>query len=1104
MIAIASGIRTSPLAWLFGCLLCLTIVHPTFARANDLQSAFENPPPNAAPWAFWYWNKGAISRTGITADLEAMRDAGIGGAYLMSIKGPDPQLWDQPVVQLTPEWWDMVRHAFREADRLGLEIAMHDCDGFATAGGPWITPEKSMQKLVWSETRVTDSQQFDGKLSTPATNEGYYCDIAVFAIPVHADANSSLLPRVTTSLPDFDAQFLATTASDQRLRLDEPGWVQYEYNKAFTCRTITIHPDGNSFQANRLLVSVSDDGQNFRDLVRLEPPRHGWQNGTGSVTHAIPATTAKFFRLTFDPAGTEPGAEDLDSAKWKPTLKIRGIELGGQPRLHQSESKNGQVWRVSRRTTEEQVSNSDCVSLETIVNITKHLQSDGTLTWKVPAGEWLILRMGHTSTGTHNETGGGGRGLECDKFNPKIVQLQFDRWFGEIIRQIGPKLTHDVLKGFHVDSWECGSQNWSSVFPAEFQRRLGYDLTPYLPVLAGIPITSANVSERILFDVRQTITDLIVDNFFGTLAKLSHAHGCRFSAECVAPTMMSDGMRHFGSVDLPMGEFWLRSPTHDKPNDMLDAISAAHIYGKPIVQAEAFTELRMAWDEHPGLIKALGDRQLCLGANRFVYHVFNHNPWLDRQPGMTLDPIGLYFQRDQTWWSAAKAWVDYHKRCQAMLQAGEPVVDIAVFTGEDIPARAVLPESLVTTLPGIVGKEAVAREKIRLANIGTPLRELPRGVSHSANMSNPADWIDPLRGYAYDSVNPDALLRLATVKEGRLELPGGASYRLLVLPVARPLSPHPELQSPAVAKQLSNFVAEGATVIDSPIQADSFAAHGIEPDFLAFTTQGQRLNNIAWNHRRSDDADWYFVSNQSDSAQEVIVSLRENGKQPEIWDPLTGEIQAANKWSTIKGRTVFPLQLEPSGSLFIVLRDATELTGRDDGTNWREFKEIKPLSPPWTVEFDARKGGPSDPIEFAQLADWSQHADDKIRHYSGTAVYRHTFDWNNSAPRVWLDLGQVANLAEVRVNNIACGFAWTPPYRVEITDALREGTNKLEIAITNTWANRLIGDARLPPEQRVTWTTAPSLPADAKLLPAGLFGPVRLLRENQPPTQPEK
>jgi len=286
--------------------------------------------------------------------------------------------------------------------------------------------------------------------------------------------------------------------------------------------------------------------------------------------------------------------------------------------------------------------------------------------------------------------------------------------------------------------------------------------------------------------------------------------------------MMSDGMLHYSSVDIPMGEFWLRSPTHDKPNDMLDAISGGHVYGKNIIQSESFTELRMTWDEHPGMLKMIGDRNFALGVNRFVFHVFTHNPWIDKKPGMTLDGIGLYFQRDQTWFKQGKAWLQYIERCQALLQSGKPVTDLAVFTGEELPRRSLLPDRLVETIPGIFGKDRIASEQKRLANIGQPQRTIPEGVTHSANMADPEDWVNPLNGYAYDSFNPDVLLRLASVKNGRIVLPGGASYAMLIIPSHHSMMPANNM-SMAVAKKIGQLLKDGATVLMDiqSIQSDS-------------------------------------------------------------------------------------------------------------------------------------------------------------------------------------------------------------------------------------------------------------------------------------------
>ncbi|TWU27715.1 hypothetical protein Pla144_24920 [Bythopirellula polymerisocia] len=1110
------------------------------AHATNLEALFAEPPSSASPWVFWYWMNGCVSREGITADLEAMKEVGLGGAYLMPIKGPtELPLIDPPLVQLTSAWWDMVRHAMSEADRLGLQIAMHACDGFAVAGGPWITPEISMQKVVWSTTEIEGGHKRSLELPRPDVNEGYYQEIAVLAFPLVESAQVEE-PKVTISLPEFDAQFLTIDQDDQRVRMEVPGWIQFAYEEPFLCSSITITPDGNNYQAHRLLLQASDDGESFHTVGRLEPPRHGWQNGAGIVTHAIEPTTAKCFRLVFDKDGSEPGSEDLDSAKWSPVLKVKHIEISPEPRINQFRGKTGEVWRVSSRSSSSLLSDEDCVPLSTVIDLTDALDDQGRLTLDVPGGSWTILRLGHTSTGTRNETGGGGKGLECDKLNPLAVRLQFDCWFGEAIRQIGPELASRVLKIFHVDSWECGSQNWTPSFRGEFEKRRGYDPLLYLPAMAGIPVESADVSERFLYDLRLTISELLIKNFFGTMDELAHENGCQFSAECVAPTMLADGMRHFAEVDIPMGEFWLRSPTHDKPNDIRDAVSAAHVYGKPLVQAEAFTELRMNWDEHPAMLKSLGDRQYCLGINRFVYHVFTHNPWLDRRPGMTLDNVGLYFQRDQTWWRSGKAWVDYARRCQAMLQCGHAVVDIAVFTGEEMPRRAVLPERLVSTLPGIMGKDTVEHEVERLANRGVPLRELPPGVKHSANMTDQADWIDPLRGYAYDSVNHDALLRLAKVREKRIEFPGGASYGLLVVPISRPLSPNSRLMTPELAHRLIDLVQAGAQivicappkqspsfsgfpgcdsqlrklvhqllakdqnpehdvgqgrVIRGPIQSDSFADLGLEPDFIATTPSGDRVNNIGWAHRRAKEGEIYFVSNQASSEQQLNVSLRTVGKVPELWDPVSGRRNPATTWQMATGRTLVPIKLAPHESVFVVFRRPTELRDSSEGPNWIELRHELELEGSWKITFDPELGGPKEPLEFANLVDWTTRPEEDIRFFSGTCVYRQKFYWTPLASdvnRYWLELGKVADLASVKLNDIECGVAWTAPYRIEVTDALRPGMNDLEIKVTNTWVNRLLGDQSHPDAPQWSWTTAPPLPKNKTLREAGLIGPVIL------------
>ena len=1104
-------------------LLCFSFKEVK-AQSND----------SAKSWVFWYWMQAGVSKEGITADLEAMKEAGIGGAYLMPIKGAtNPPLFTPVAEQLSPQWWEMVKHSLKEADRLGLKIGMHVSDGFALAGGPWITPELSMQKVVSSQIAITGGKKTKIILPQPESKENYYKDIAVYAFPSVPGTNVStrtIVPKITTST-GVNASFLVKGDNKEALRSNDPLWIQYEFERPFTARTVFIHTNGNNVQAHRLLIEVSDDGKSFRSIGRLEPPRHGWQDTDADITHSINPTTAKYFRFTYDKSGSEPGAEDLDAAKWKPSLKLVRLELSAEPRIHQFEGKSGAVWRVSKRTTVQQIADNLCVPLNKIINLSDKLNADGSLNWKAPKGNWTIIRFGHTSTGHTNATGGAAAGLECDKFNPEAIKLQFNNWYGEALRQAGPDLAPRILNTFHVDSWECGSQNWSPVFREEFKKRRGYDLLSYLPVMAGIAVESAETSEKFLYDIRKTIAELVVDKFYKTLADLAKEKGVSFTAESVAPTMISDGLLHYKTVDIPMGEFWLNSPTHDKPNDMLDAISGAHIYGKNIIQAEAFTTVRMAWNEHPGMLKTLQDRNYALGINKMVYHVFTHNPWMNRKPGMTLDGVGLYFQRDQTWWKPGKAWVEYAERVQRLLQKGKPVADIAVFTGEDIPRRSVLPDRLVPFLPGIYGKDVVEAEVKRLANAGEPMRQIPAGVSNSANMADAEDFVNPLRGYAYDSFNPDALLS-AKVVNGNVVFESGATYKLLMIPGKNRLNPNNDWMSLEVAEKLLVLAKSGARILISEkpkyqpgvqqvdavkyakvvdelwngnfsgniirgiYHDETFDKIGIARDLMVKDDSKDYAKNIAYTHRQDGLNDIYFISNQEEKERVLEFSFRRESNVIELYDPVANRKWHAKDFRFENNRTVVPVKLAPNASLFVIFKKATKGPAIKKTQNWTDFENLQTIAGPWKVSFDSSLGGPEKAVVFNNLTDWSSHADTLIKYYSGTASYTKTFISKVSGNKpVWLDLGKVANLAEVKVNGQSCGIVWTPPYRVDISKALKKGTNSLTIEVTNTWANRLMGDQRLPENKRITKTTAPYRLEGKPLQEAGLLGPVVLMTE---------
>ena len=587
--------------------------------------------------------------------------------------------------------------------------------------------------------------------------------------------------------------------------------------------------------------------------------------------------------------------------------------------------------------------------------------------------------------------------------------------------------------------------------------------------------------EEVLRDIRRTIDELVNEVFFVTVAQKAREYGVQLSSESVAPTMVSDGMAHYRYADVPMGEFWLNSPTHDKPNDMLDAISAAHVYGKNIVQAEGFTEVRGVWDETPASIKALLDRNFALGMNRLFFHVNTHNPWLDRKPGMTLDGIGLFFQRDQTWFAEAKPFVDYITRCQTLLQKGKPVVDIAVYTGEEIPSRALTPDKLVPMLPGLFGAERVASEQKRLANVGQPMEESPVGVRHSANIFDLKDWINPLHGYQYDSMNKDALLTQPF------------NYKVLVIPQGT-------LVSKEAKAKIAQLRRQGVQVIDKPYKDSAFEK--VAPDVIL-------PDGIAYAHRIDDEYNIYFLANQTDKTQQFSAKFRDADTVAVLYRP----VENTYSWThNTENKGPIDISLAPYESVFIIfgtkfnciaLTLVKESYGRavlqKDSLNAKCLNNalqgkspLAMISEPWDIFF--KESGIS--LSNQQLFDWSKHEDDWVRYFSGHARYTTTWKLKkDEVPqgRAWLSFPNVKDIAHVWINGKDCGIVWTAPYEVEITGALKKGKNTVEIEVVNTWHNALRGADNGKAPYEGIWTNAKYRTKGDQLLPAGLLEPPMMI-----------
>ncbi len=663
------------------------------------------------------------------------------------------------------------------------------------------------------------------------------------------------------------------------------------------------------------------------------------------------------------------------------------------------------------------------VGRQEIIDLTSRMDGAGSLAWEAPAGSWAILRFGRTTTGAMNEPAPpGGLGLECDKLDREGVDAHFDAYVSKVLENAGPA-TGRSLKSVFIDSYEVGDQDWSPSFREEFTRRRGYDPVPWLVVKSSRVVESKELSARFQRDWTQTIADLFADNYYGYMTERAHKYpGVRLA--CESYTGPFDTVTSGTRVDDVAAEFWA-SPSEWGWPTLKPVASSAHITGRSVVGAEAFTGQPQyaQWRQDPYALKAAGDRAYCLGISQFILHTSAHQPWNGVKPGVGMGPWGTHFGRNQTWWDEAPAWLTYLSRCQTLLQAGTFVGDIAYVGAETLP-----PE-------GYDGDSVSVEIFLKAAAAGGRLK-LPSGMSYGV------------------VVLPDSPAMLPAVARKVRELVAAGVPVVGPRPVASPsLEDYPACDA-EVAKIAAEVWGAGKAVRQGPV-TDVLAAHGIGPDFSASEP------GILWIHRRIQGADVYFVSNQRGEEREVTCTFRVAGRLPELWDPASGQERAAQIFSSTGGVTTsLPIHFDPSGSTFVVFRTPASAPA-SGGRNWENYACAQEVGGGWTVAFDPKWGGPPS-SSFPVLSDWSKNPLPGIKYYSGTAVYTKSVPWTPREGRVFLNLGSVKNVAVVSVNGRNLGILWKPPFRVEITGALRPGENALEVRITNLWPNRLIGDEQEP------------------------------------------
>lgn len=1284
MTPISPSLRTA--LWLAGLILLAAIGFPVPAAAqNAVESAFQSPPDSARPQTWWHWVSGNVTSDGIAADLDAMKQIGLGGAQIFSVnQGPAG-----PVQYMSPQWRSLVQDAIGDADRLALQLSITDCEGWSESGGPWITPDLSMQRLAWTATTLRGNEA--ALISArPAGGDASYRAVAVLAFPALPGddvALGDLAPdAVSSDGPIDDAQIYAYP--DRVVSVEQPAggsdaFLELKFPHPVCFGSLTERPAPARSEAT---VEVSDDGSNYKAVGTLFGGSEGARTATVSFA---PVTVSRLRIVQKRNALADP-------------LRVGQLAIG--PTLVSDWQAKAGNYPDARASTspDPQIPASMAIDPAKIVDLTSKLDGNDMLFWSAPSGVWTVLCFGMESTGTTIHPAMPQTvGLECDKLSRAAVTANWNADMARVIADSGAR-AGKTLKTVLMDSWEAGTGDWTALMPQDFKALRGYDPRLWLPALTGRIVASTDRTERFLWDFRRTMADLVAQNHYGLMRGLAHEHGMLLQAEAVGiglPTV-ADELQCKGNTDVPMGEFWIGNP--GTLSDDKEAASAAHTYGTTLAAAESFTSTPevASWTNDPYSIKALGDRALCTGINRFCFHRYAMQPYLDRYPGMTMGPWGLNFERTNTWWKPGAAWIAYLSRCEYLLQQGLFVGDLCYFYGEGAPR------------------------------------------SVAASDLNPA----PPAGYDYDVCDADVLLHRMSVKNGRIVLPDGMSYRVLVLPQDSRITP-------PVARKIRDLVAAGATVVGPrPIASPSLAGYpacddqvraigsavwgdcdgakttrhtygkgtvywgaplqdalaNIGPDFT-YRSHGAD-SEIKFIHRRAGQFDFYFVSNQKYAPVDADCTFRAGDRWPEMWRPDTGKIDAATVFTSAGGAVTMPMHFDPAESVFVVFRrpigravhltavttdvpsalppappsvrvlqatyglnaavDVTEpvsawvlagepaltvdnaLDGGDDPapnviknvtieydaggreasvtiaegqplalpgapigdrdivirkavyglsggtvdvtaqleadavagkrevpvTNdlapagdpapnivkklkvvytvdgrkrsrtiregealafyddvqpaqppayeaqtlpnggaalvvWRNggyyaastgrqrFVDVRsvpppePVSGPWRITFPAGWGAP-DHVDLDRLASWTTLADAGARYFSGTAVYTTQFvvspERLGPGKRLYLDLGQVKNLASVTVNGKSLGVLWKEPFRLDITNVAAAGSNSLSISVTNLWPNRLIGDQFLPPEKRYTWTTFNPYEKDSDLLDSGLLGPVFL------------
>ena len=1032
--------------------LLLTTGSPAAAPDSLIQS-FQNPSRAARPYVWWHWMDGEVSLEGIRKDLLWMDSVGIAGFHQFDAGGvnmPKAAAFKRPY--LSDSWKEAYRYAIALADSLGMEVTVASAPGWSSTGGPWVKPEDAMKKLEWKTLEVKGG---DIDVVLPALDKitGQYKDIPAGAEHVKVQDFGYDVALVAVKLPEGDLSMEEMGADVTK----DASAVTVRFQRPHVIRSFTVKRTQSGFRPREGEIYTdselqsSQDGKTWKTICRVR------KSPSDYVTMNIAPVKARFFRVTGE--------------------AVKDLQLNGVRKIEMFEEKAGYCFPYDfNRFPTEKIDHEKCIQADDVVILTGRMSPEGRLTCRLPEGKWRIYRFGASLTGKMNHPASpNATGLEVDKLNKEAWSRYFHTYLDMYKEAAGGMLGPKGVTHILVDSFEAKSETWTPSLPEEFLRRRGYDLIPWMPVLAGEIIGDAAASEKFLFDWRKTLGELFTENYarIGEFVEEYGMKGTYIESHESGRAFVGDGMDAKRAASVPMAAIWMTdSPSGSmlpaSITDIRESASVAHIYGQNIAAAESFTvsgEDKRAYTYYPGNIKPVADMALASGLNRFIIHDSASQPSDDFLPGLGLFKYGQWFHRNETWAPYAKVWTDYLARSCQMLQTGRNVADILLFYGEDTNATAVYG--------------------------GESFRFLP----------------DIPTGFNFDYASPDVLLSRVRVKDGCLVTDSGQRYGMLMIGrSARVLSED-------LKARIEEIRAAGVRVVDEKdafpqdMKADVVFPGGSVPvrmfgdaaSAIPVNRRGHEasLVGIQFVHREvPGKADIYWLCNFTGKKQCGTVRFRTEARSAALFNPETGETSALECSGTGDGYTALQVSLAPGDAMFYVLtkQPLGVPAAREQGPE----KWAQTLEHYWDVEF-VQKGGERALETFSVLNDWTSNSDPVVKYFSGTAHYTTSFSVESleGLGEARIDLGEVNVMAEVVVNGHPAGVLWRAPYvSADILPFLKKGDNKLEVYVTNLWVNRMIGDRQknVEPVTRVRRFYE----AGDRLLPSGLLGPVVLRGYSRP------